>query len=115
MADTWYYAQSGQQYGPVSGVQLQQLAAAGRLQPGDLVWQEGTPNWVPAPTVANLMPAPLQAGPAPAPPAGPAGAYAPPAGAAPYGGGGYGQPYDAGYGVERPQRRPQGMSAGALV
>src|SRR5262249_56464077 len=85
MADAWYYAQNGQQYGPIPGSQLQQLAAAGRLQPGDLVWQEGMPHWTPASSVTNLIPAHLLAGPAPpaAPPAPAGGGHAAPAGAAP--------------------------------
>jgi hypothetical protein len=118
MADTWYYAQNGQQYGPVSGGQLQQLAAAGQLQPVDLVWQEGMPNWAPAGTITNLIPAHRLASPGPAAVPGPADPYAAAtAGAAPYGGTpAYGGTpgYDT-YEVERPRRKAQGMSTGALV
>ena len=56
MADQWYYASGGNRLGPVPFAQLRQLAAGGRLQPTDLVWQAGTPNWVPASSVASLFP-----------------------------------------------------------
>ena len=62
----WYYAHDNQQHGPVSGSQLKQLADAGHLQPGDLVWKEGLPNWVAASSLKGLFPA---AAPAPPPPA----------------------------------------------
>ena len=41
----WFYAQGGDRFGPVSGDYLKQLAVAGRLQPSDLVWCEGEPDW----------------------------------------------------------------------
>src|SRR5262245_10102828 len=45
MAD-WYYARNNQQRGPVSGSELRHMAAAGELQPNDLVWTAGMPAWV---------------------------------------------------------------------
>jgi len=54
MAD-WYYAKDGQQFGPVSAAQLKQLATAGKLQPEDLVFQEGGKEWVPASSVKGLF------------------------------------------------------------
>ena len=51
----WYYATNGQRHGPIPESQLKELAANGGLLPSDLVWQEGTPNWVPAKTVPGLF------------------------------------------------------------
>ena len=51
----WYYSQRGEKYGPVSGDDLKQLTVAGRLQPSDLVWCEGEPEWKPAAQVARLF------------------------------------------------------------
>ena len=42
----WYYAQQGEQFGPISAVQIKQLADAGMLKPDDLVWQEGMKRWI---------------------------------------------------------------------
>ena len=36
----WYYRRNGQKVGPFTIVQLQQLLAAGQLQPTDLVWRD---------------------------------------------------------------------------
>jgi hypothetical protein len=38
----WYYKQSGEAVGPVSTEQLQELLAAGRLQPRQAVWTPGS-------------------------------------------------------------------------
>ena len=70
MESVWYYAHSGAQTGPVSFGDLQSAAVAGKLSPEDLVWREGTPDWVAARTVAGLFPAP--AAPPPPPPRMPA-------------------------------------------
>lgn len=42
---TWYYAQNGQQKGPVSFEELKGLIAQQRIVPGDLVWSEGMSGW----------------------------------------------------------------------
>src|SRR5581483_6489841 len=57
----WYYAQQGQQKGPVSFDQLGQLARGGQLSPSDLIWREGMPNWQPASQMAGLFDAATQA------------------------------------------------------
>src|SRR5262245_48230408 len=113
MADTWYYAQNGQQYGPVSGSQLQQLAAAGNIQPADLVWQEGMANWAPAGSITNLIPAHRMPAPAPVVAPSPAAIHPfAPAEMAPSAVAPHYEPYE----VERPRRRKQqGMSAGAIA
>lgn len=43
----WYYAEAGQQAGPVDDAQLEQLVQSGRIQPSTLVWREGMANWQP--------------------------------------------------------------------
>jgi hypothetical protein len=68
MESVWYYVVNGVQTGPVSLAELKTAAATGKLSPPDLVWQEGTADWVPARTVAALFPAvppPRQMTPAP--------------------------------------------------
>jgi uncharacterized RDD family membrane protein YckC len=43
----WYYAEAGQQTGPLDDAQFEQLVQGGRIQPETLVWREGMPNWQP--------------------------------------------------------------------
>ncbi|MBA4066040.1 MAG: hypothetical protein C0501_20435 [Isosphaera sp.] len=62
----WYYARNGAQTGPLSFDALKAAAAAGQLAPTDLVWQEGTADWVKARTVPGLF-----VGPPPVPKPGP--------------------------------------------
>jgi hypothetical protein len=69
MNSQWYYAQNGQQLGPVSGEQLRAMVASGAVRSTDLVWSDSLPAW----TAAGQVPALL---PAPAPP--PAAVYTPP-------------------------------------
>jgi hypothetical protein len=57
MGQEWYYQQNGQKHGPISGASLKQLAAAGKLQPTDLIWKEGMAKWVSARSVKGLFPA----------------------------------------------------------
>src|SRR5215471_11462439 len=71
MESVWYYAREGAQTGPVSFDELKKVVGAGQIGPEDLVWKEGTPDWMPAKTIPGLF-----ATPAPSPP--PA-AAAPPA------------------------------------
>ena len=67
MGAQWFYAQAGQQQGPVSFEELQRLAASGGVGRDDLVWSEGMSNWQPAHTVANLLPAAPSPAPTPTP------------------------------------------------
>ena len=62
MEALWYYVLDGKQIGPVSFEELKSTASSGQIALGDLVWQEGTADWVPARSVPGLF-----AGP-PAPP-----------------------------------------------
>ena len=54
----WFYALNGQQSGPVSEADFEQLIAAGTLRADTLVWKEGMANWQPLsalrPVAANL-------------------------------------------------------------
>lgn len=54
MADQWFYAKQGKQLGPVPLEQLQKALAKGDVQPSDLVWCEGMPQWTPAAHVKEL-------------------------------------------------------------
>jgi len=54
MPDQWYYTQNDERQGPVTPEQLKQLATSGQLQPTDLIWAKGMPNWVPAQTIKGL-------------------------------------------------------------
>lgn len=56
MADEWYYSRDKQQLGPVTRSRLGDLAAAGDLRPGDLVWRDGMAEWVAASRVQGLIP-----------------------------------------------------------
>lgn len=56
MDDQWFYSQNGNQSGPVSMENLRQMAAAGQLAPGDMVWREGMPGWVAAGTLSSVFP-----------------------------------------------------------
>jgi hypothetical protein len=55
MASQWYYAQGGQQRGPVSQEELNGLVRSGGLRPDDMVWNESLPNWVPARQVLQFQ------------------------------------------------------------
>lgn len=55
MSAMWYYSEGNQQKGPVSWGALSNLARDGNLRPADLIWQEGTPDWVKAGKVPGLF------------------------------------------------------------
>jgi hypothetical protein len=68
MTEDWYYADNGQQLGPVSTFALRDMLANGTVKPGDLVWRDGMSNWVPASESRELCPTPpIAAVAAPAP------------------------------------------------
>lgn len=53
-----YFAHAeGRRVGPLSLADLREMAARGTLLPADLVWESGTPDWVPAASVLSF-PAP---------------------------------------------------------
>ena len=92
-SDSWYYARDGAQQGPVSGEELQRLAATGVLRAHDLVWREGMAQWLPAQQATGFFQAaapPMPPQPAYGPPqaqpsAPPAAHYGPPPGYGPPG------------------------------
>src|SRR5690606_34461044 len=47
----WYIARDGQQYGPLSDLEMRKFVELGHLRPTDLVWRHGFPDWRPAPAV----------------------------------------------------------------
>jgi RsiW-degrading membrane proteinase PrsW (M82 family) len=63
-APVYFAYAAGKQLGPVSYAELDELAASGGLVPSDLVWESGTPEWVPASRLFSFVPRP---GPAPPP------------------------------------------------
>ena len=73
---TWWYAIGEQKFGPLSGAELWALAQQNRLSPQDMVWKQGTPDWVSASSVpqlwqraeAAMVPPPLRQPPESAPP-----------------------------------------------
>src|SRR5262245_35622980 len=73
MESVWYYARGGAQTGPVSFDDLKAAVAAGKIGVEDLIWKEGTAEWIPARAVAGLLPTPPAPPPTPAaiPPAPP--------------------------------------------
>src|SRR5262245_26480672 len=44
----WYLARDGEQYGPLTDAELAKFVELGHLQPTDLLWREGFPEWRPA-------------------------------------------------------------------
>ncbi len=55
MTDRWYFARPYTEFGPFTAAQLKELAAAGQIQPQDVVWKEGTEKKVPALKVRDLF------------------------------------------------------------
>lgn len=53
----WFYKQNGQQYGPIDAAALKRMAIDGELEPSDLIWREGLPEWVAASQAKGLFPA----------------------------------------------------------
>jgi hypothetical protein len=55
MQDKWYYRRGNESYGPVTGEQLRHLADSNRITCDDLVWLDGTVQWVHARQVKGLF------------------------------------------------------------
>jgi hypothetical protein len=51
----WYYAECGEQRGPVPAETLKQMLSRGDLPTDTLVWRDGMADWVSAATVAELQ------------------------------------------------------------
>jgi hypothetical protein len=56
----WFYANSGQQSGPVNDAELERLVREGVIQPTTLVWREGMAEWQPL-NAAHRLPPPVPA------------------------------------------------------
>lgn len=52
----WFYARGEERFGPVTSQKLKSLAAAGKLQPADLIWKEDMHDWSPASQLRGLFP-----------------------------------------------------------
>lgn len=55
MTQQWFVQRHGERQGPYSPRELAELAQRGEIQPDDLVWQAGMPDWIPASRVAGLL------------------------------------------------------------
>jgi hypothetical protein len=55
MATQWYVGRGKVKEGPFSAVQLQSLAAAGSVQPSDMVFHQGSQRWLAAGDVPGLF------------------------------------------------------------
>lgn len=72
----WFYANAGQQSGPVNDADFERLAREGVIQPTTLVWREGMANWepyskvAPAPSATSFVASAAAAMTAAPPPAG---------------------------------------------
>jgi len=72
----WWYAMSGERFGPVEEADLRAKLISVEVQPTDLVWTEGMADWKPAmevfPAGPEAVPAPMEGGGAMPGPEGPA-------------------------------------------
>jgi GYF domain 2 len=50
----WYMARDGQQYGPLSDMEMKKFTELGHLRADDLVWRKGFPDWTPAGEVFGI-------------------------------------------------------------
>jgi hypothetical protein len=56
MVKEWHYLLNGKEHGPVDFAELNQLLAFGKLQPSDMIWKVGMPQWVPARLAEDVFP-----------------------------------------------------------
>ncbi len=52
----WYYSERDERRGPVSLEELQQLIESGKVDPDELAWTEGMPDWKPIRLISELRP-----------------------------------------------------------
>jgi hypothetical protein len=56
MGNRWFITRDRKQrHGPFSDAQLRQLASSGRVLPSDMLWLEGSTQWVPANSIDGLF------------------------------------------------------------
>ncbi len=53
--DKWYIARNKKRHGPITWKQVQDLAATGKLQPTDMLLQEGSKKWSAASSIPGLF------------------------------------------------------------
>jgi hypothetical protein len=70
-APNWYLLRDGQRYGPLSSTQLKQMADASQILPTDMLWKEGTTQWIAAKSCKGLFPQQAVGADAPVPPVAP--------------------------------------------
>ncbi len=58
MADHWYWQTAGEQYGPLSTAELEDLIRRNRVQDADQIRVEGSADWLPAAQVRAMFAAP---------------------------------------------------------
>ncbi|MDD5261897.1 MAG: DUF4190 domain-containing protein [Methylacidiphilales bacterium] len=63
----WYYAKAGRRYGPTTREAVEKLYREGKLKAKDLVWEQGTPEWLEAGAVLETAPSPPSPAPASTP------------------------------------------------
>ena len=51
----WYHLKDDRQAGPMTASAMRERAARGELQPADLVWKDGMPDWVAASGVQEFF------------------------------------------------------------
>lgn len=52
----WWYAKNSDRFGPYDAAEFQTLGASGVITANDLVWKDGTANWLPATSIKGLLP-----------------------------------------------------------
>lgn len=52
----WFVMDGDQQQGPFDLQAMRELVLAGNLDPGEYVWADGMPDWMPAGEVPALIP-----------------------------------------------------------
>ena len=55
LSDKWYIARNKKKHGPITWREVQNLAANGKLQPTDMLLQEGSKKWTQASSIAGLF------------------------------------------------------------
>jgi DNA-directed RNA polymerase subunit RPC12/RpoP len=56
---SWFYSLNGQQIGPVTDSQLEELLGSGKISRDTLVWREGMADWQPLNTARASRPPPI--------------------------------------------------------
>lgn len=57
----WYYANAGEQLGPIEDQAFHDMVRTGAITPDTPVWREGMPNWMPYGQISGRKPTPPDA------------------------------------------------------